>query len=642
MGRTTLSALVGLLAAIAGSALHASSLEVYGGLPGLEDVAISPEGTRLAFVKTEGENRFVEAYSLSDRKVIAAARVGDTKLRRIQWADEDHLLIFTSTTAVPLGLMSELHEWVGLQVWDVKAHRLRAIPGQNPFSGINLMNVVWGETMIRHVQGHTILFVPVIVVEGRTVPALERVDLTGAGEKLVREGASATQEWLVDAAGEISAEQDYDEASRHWAIKLRRDGRMQEVTGGTEPIDVPRMLGFGPVDDTILMQAYEQNEPVWRLLSLKDGSLGAPMAERRSLESPIEASNGDRMIGGMRLEDDAHYVFFDPGMQLRWDTIADHFPGEHLRLVSLDSDLLRFVVRVDGPAHGYQYYLADMQTRQIRTIGEVYQGAIRPYEVKRITYPAADGMNIPAYLTLPKDRAPEKLPLIVLPHGGPQARDSADFDWWSQALADQGYAVLRPNFRGSTVSRRFIAAGYGQWGRKMQTDLSDGVRYLVKQGIVDAMRVCIVGASYGGYAALAGATLDTGVYRCAVSVAGVSDLSRQLEWVARNSRGGQQTSDRYWDRFMGVTGPDDRTLDAISPIKHVDAITVPVLLIHGKDDTVVPYEQSQGMYDALRRANKPVEMVTLKHEDHWLSRAETRLQMLQACVAFLRAHNPPD
>jgi dipeptidyl aminopeptidase/acylaminoacyl peptidase len=172
----------------------------------------------------------------------------------------------------------------------------------------------------------------------------------------------------------------------------------------------------------------------------------------------------------------------------------------------------------------------------------------------------------------------------------------------------------------------------------MQTDLSDGVRYLVKEGMVDPGRVCIVGASYGGYAALAGVTLDPGVYRCAVSVAGVSDLKRMLQDVSDYAAREQ----RYWDRFMGVSGASDPLLQELSPIKHVDAINVPVLLIHGRDDTVVRFDQSSRMFDAMKHAKKNVEMVTLKNEDHWLSRSETRRQMLESTVAFLRAQNPPD
>ena len=234
------------------------------------------------------------------------------------------------------------------------------------------------------------------------------------------------------------------------------------------------------------------------------------------------------------------------------------------------------------------------------------------------------------------------LPLILLAHGGPAVRDTSDFDWWAQALAAQGYAVLQPNYRGSATSQEFMQAGFGQWGRKMQTDLSDGVRYLAAQGIVDPARVCIVGASYGGYAALAGVTLDHGIYRCAVSVAGPSDLKLMLRWSNGKYGGRSSIAERYRERFMAVSGPDDAALEAISPIRHLDAVSVPVLLIHGRDDTVVPYEQSEAMYDALRRAKKQVDLVTLKHEDHWLSRGETRLQMLQTSIDFLRANNPPD
>ncbi|MFO1468416.1 MAG: alpha/beta fold hydrolase [Steroidobacteraceae bacterium] len=246
---------------------------------------------------------------------------------------------------------------------------------------------------------------------------------------------------------------------------------------------------------------------------------------------------------------------------------------------------------------------------------------------------------ISGFLTLHRDSPGRKLPLVVLPHGGPASRDTEGFDWWAQALADQGYAVLQPNFRGSNVSRSLLEAGYGEWGRKMQTDLSDGVNYLATQGIIDPTRVCIVGASYGGYAALAGVTLQSGIYRCAVSVAGPSDLPRMRRWTWSNQLG---ITTRYWNRFWGVAEHDDVALKAISPSFHPDGVTAPILLIHGRDDTVVPFEQSEAMLSALKRAGKQVELVTLKHEDHWLSSGDTRLQMLEATVSFLRQHNPPD
>jgi dipeptidyl aminopeptidase/acylaminoacyl peptidase len=207
-------------------------------------------------------------------------------------------------------------------------------------------------------------------------------------------------------------------------------------------------------------------------------------------------------------------------------------------------------------------------------------------------------------------------------------------------MAARGYAVLQVNFRGSDgFGPAHLAAGYGQWGRKMQTDLSDGVRWLAGQGTIDAKRVCIVGASYGGYAALAGPTLDPGVYRCAVSVAGVADLRRMVNWSGDN-RG--QAAYRYWTRFMGADNAGDPRLAEISPAAQAARADAPILLVHGRDDTVVPLEQSQVMADALKRAGKPHELLVMRGEDHWLSRGATRQEMLQATMAFVEKHNPPN
>ena len=207
-------------------------------------------------------------------------------------------------------------------------------------------------------------------------------------------------------------------------------------------------------------------------------------------------------------------------------------------------------------------------------------------------------------------------------------------------MASRGYAVLQVNFRGSDgLGEGLLEAGYGQWGRKMQSDLSDGVRHLAAQGTIDPKRVCIVGASYGGYAALAGAAIDTGVYRCAASVGGLSDLGRFVSW-SKTRRG--HDAFRYWTRFMGAEENRATVLAGISPVTHVGKVSVPVLLIHGKDDSVVPVEQSQIMAEALRKAGKLYELIVQKGEDHWLSRGDTRLQTLEATMAFVEKHNPPN
>ena len=225
----------------------------------------------------------------------------------------------------------------------------------------------------------------------------------------------------------------------------------------------------------------------------------------------------------------------------------------------------------------------------------------------------------------------------LLPHGGPHSHDTESFDWWAQALASRSYAVFQPNFRGSTNrDEEFTQAGYGEWGGKMQSDISDALAHLAEQGIVDPSRACIVGASYGGYAALAGVTLQQGLYRCAVSVAGVSDVAL-MSRIERRESGGSKTAARSLEQQLG---PRSRYRD-ISPRQHARRADAPILLIHGRDDVVVAYDQSLKMADALKDAGKPYEFLELQGEDHWLSTAETRLAMLKAAVAFVEKHNPP-
>jgi dipeptidyl aminopeptidase/acylaminoacyl peptidase len=549
--------LIALAALFTAAAAQATPIEVYGRLPALEDVSVSPDGSRIAYVKTLENMRVVGVNSLADRKVLAVLRVKEEKLRGLAWADDDHLMIATSVTAMtalPEGFSGVESEWRMLQVYDLIAHQSIPVPDEWKLRRFNMMNVVAGPPMVRHPDGRTALFVRGISVTSRFLPALIRFDLDTSSQKVIREGSSASEQWLVDSTGHVVAEQTYDEREQEWELRIRHNGHLERAAGGHAAIDVPHLLGFGPTPDTLLMQAVEDGNPVWKLVSLADGTFGPAMAERKTLEAPIEDRRTHRMIGGVHIDEARHYVFFDSKMQAQWDAVVRAFEGARVDLVSRSDDFKKVVVLVDGSKYGYSYQLVDFATHQAEPIGDVYDGLTESLEVRSITYPAADGLQVHAYLTLPKERAPKNLPLVVLPHGGPEARDTGDFDWKSQALAAQGYAVLRPNFRGSAVSQRLLAAGFGQWGRKMQTDLSDGVRYLAKQGIADPARVCIVGASYGGYAALAGVTLDPGVYRCAVAVAGLSDLRRMLRWENEKHVSGDNIAQRYWDRFMGVTG----------------------------------------------------------------------------------------
>jgi dipeptidyl aminopeptidase/acylaminoacyl peptidase len=569
---------------------------------------------------------------------LGGARIGDAKLRDAEWVDDDNLLATISSTGPPpLGFTGSTREWYQLVNFNVSKPKVSPLSFE--ISRKRTFNVVEGETAVRDVAGRSMLFVPGTCVEDRTVPCLFSFSYPERRTRLIDEGSEPDTDWLMDESGRIAAKFVYHDDKKLWEIKTHKDNRWTLVASGTAAIDTPRMLGFGADGAALIVRFTENGDGVWKPLNLKDNTWGAPLEKGAAFSRVIEERKSGRIIGGVHGIGSSQHVFFDNELQAHWDAIQRAFPDERIQLESNSDDYSRVVLKVFGAKDGFVYVLYDWYAHHATILGQVYEQVTTPAEMRAISYPAADELNIPGFLTLPRGVPEKDLPLIVMPHGGPAAADTQDFDWWAQALAAQGYAVLQPNFRGSILDSRFLEAGFGEWGRKMQTDLSDGVRYLAHLGLIDPKRVCIVGASYGGYAALAGVTVESGVYRCAVSVAGISDLRRFRQWIVENEQG---LSHRYWDRFMGTSDKNDPALMAISPIEHVSSVNVPVLLIHGRDDTVVPFEQSDVMLSALKRAGKSVEMVTMKHEDHWLSRSETRLQMLQTTVAFLKANNPPN
>ena len=234
--------------------------------------------------------------------------------------------------------------------------------------------------------------------------------------------------------------------------------------------------------------------------------------------------------------------------------------------------------------------------------------------------------------------------MIVFPHGGPEARDRYGYDPLAQFMAARGYVVVQPNFRGSAgFGRAYSSAGYGQWGKRMQDDVTDVVHHMIEAGVADPHRVCIVGASYGGYAALAGLAFTPDLYRCGVSMSGVSDLDESVRSES-GSNGHAGLSYQYWAMSIGQPGRDSVAIDAVSPRRHANQMTAPLLLIHGEDDTNVPIHQSELMQQALAAVGRPPRFVRIPGEDHsfygW-SR-EHRLTLYNELGAFLAQNLPVD
>ena len=628
-----------LVGAVGAAAQAAPPLEVYGRLAAIEEVDISPDGKSLAYIMLDGDQRRLVVQTL-DRKLIATAPAGTTKLRGLQWAGPDHLLISTSATANNAVVASK-SEVGQVSAFNVRTKKFALLMERSNEPSFNSVGSILATGTF---EGRAVAYVTGYLRKADRGIAVYRVDLDTGYGRLVADGPSGSGGWIVRTDGTVVARSEYDSQAGVWKAAFKQGAGWKHALETREKIDPPNLVGLGKDGRTVLL-ARRQGD-TWRIFETPgpEGPVTGPIDGEKPGDSVFFNPHTGHLMGRVSTGSDTRYSFFDPELDRRWKSVTGGFKGQRVRLTSFTPDFSKLVLYVEGPQDPGSYYLADTVAKRADLIGDTRPDlpseAVGP--VKAIKYKAADGLEIPAYLTLPAGREAKNLPLIVLPHGGPQAHDDGSFDWWSQALSSRGYAVLQPNFRGSDgYGEKFVEAGFGEWGRKMQTDVSDGVRHLAKEGLIDPKRVCIMGASYGGYAALAGAAIDTGVYRCAVAVAPVSDLPAMLSEEAESAGGRRNPTIRYWTRFMGSQNFRDPKLVEISPARRADRVTIPVMLIHGKDDTVVPYNQSTLMQRALQRAGKPVELVTLAAEDHWLSRGSTRLQMLSEAVRFVEKHNPP-
>lgn len=624
-------------------------LEAYGASPAIDYMTLSPSGELIARIEVVNETRALAVTRIATGQHIFAASVGEAKVRDLSWIGENRVLIVTSQTQSIHTLGVPRTELFYGMILDLETKNLVQVLRQTP----DVLATLYGGAFVRKTaQGEVLFTRGVNVINGQI--NLHRINLETGRGRSVEAMDRDTDDYVLDREGGVVAIADYVERSGRWSLRLPNGRGLRETWSVDAPVDTPKLIGLGRTPRTIIISAERpdlgsdaDSEDGFVLFEVDvDKGEWTRLPFEHHPDFLVHHPESRLLIGGGRTEEDGvRYEFSDPTAARRWNSIERAFPGQRPRLVSWSDSLKQVLVFIDTGEPGL-YRLVDFSTGVADVAGVAYPtipveqvGAVRP-----IRYAAADGLEINGYLTLPPGvTAASNLPLVVLAHGGPAARDIGGFDYWAQALASRGYAVLQANFRGSTgYGRAFLEAGYGEWGRKMQTDLSDGVRWLAAEGMVDPARVCIVGASYGGYAAMAGLTLDREAYRCGVAVNGVSDLRRMVNWEARQE--GRQNSQtvRYWNRFMGAVRLNDRALDALSPALLADSVEGPLLLIHGKDDTVVPIEQSRLMDAALRRAGKPVELVELAGEDHWLSRTETRQTMLREMVRFLEANNPAD
>ena len=596
-----------------------------------EPPQISPDGSRFALIRGINGRPAVAIYKVAapqdPPQIFSSASL---IVAGLQWVKNDVLLILDRENIKTGGLFEKRRSFAYLAAVSLKDNKITRLPVPGLIVDIdlddpNMICVNFGGSLYRND----------VRAGGRLQPLMES---PSGGEHVVARG------WILGGHGNVLARLDRtqnntsDPPSWHVSLNVLENSAWHVL--GTYDATVDQGDG--------VMGITEDERAFIRLAPDSAGTISVDRidvytgAETKLFQDPTYDAAGvlkdewTGMITGYAIDNDMPvYRYFNAKREGLQKGLEQAFSGLSVHAVSTDLAGDKAIVEAVGPRTPASYYLYDRTTHQATAIAASYPdlketdlGEVKPY-----AYAARDGMHIPAYLTLPPGRQPKNLPLVVMPHGGPDLRDDMTFDFIRQFVVNRGYAVLQPEFRGSRgFGRTFTNAGLHQWGLKMQDDISDGVKKMIADGIADPRRVCIFGADYGGYAALAGATLTPELYACIVSLAGPSNLRDMLSF-SRKQYG--ITAKNFW---VSRIGDDSAQLDAASPALHADRVTAPVLLLHSELDFTVPIEQSEIMESALQKAGKKVQFVRIAGDDHYLSLEQTRLRVLEELEKFLAAN----
>ena len=638
MASRMLLALAFSVALVPRSSAEPDPIGAFGHLPSETDAVLSPDGRYLAWQDHKEPVPRVIVYDLGAKRTQRILAVPErTKLRRLVWQDSETVLVVVSSTVEPRSIEHTAGELFRTFAYDASGGDGRILPkdyGKN--DGWHPRVPPLADLVAAHIsKAHTVMMVP-----SDCGACLLEVDTrTGLG-KVVKYGNQFTVGWIVDHNGKPVVRADWDWRGKQYRVLALFGDDVKEILR-TDDGSWPVLTSLVPDGSAVVLLAPngKGHQSAWALPL--NGGPRTLLSEEPDVditgvyEDPWTGAVTGFITGGLKPAD----KWANPASQHRFDVLQQTFPDKIVWIADLTADGKQVLVSVESPSAPVVYYLVDFATHHADIAAEEYPAlsTVKMGTVRAMTYKAHDGTTIPAYVTTPPGADSLPRPMVVLPHGGPHSRDEFGFDWLSQFLASLGYVVFQPQFRGSTgFGTAFEEAGYRQWGGLMQDDITDGVRQLIQDGIADPDRVGIVGASYGGYAALAGAAFTPDVYRCAVSINGVSDLPALMREQVPLFETTSSTALDYWKKHIG--GPNDRILADKSPINSVSSIRIPVLLVYGSGDGVVPMSQSEAMARKLRSARKSVAVVTLRGDDHWLSHSESRIQLLTALEEFLKTN----
>ena len=619
-------------------------IEAYGDLPSVIDAELSPDGNKVALIMNSGDGPKLVIYE-AGKGATKRADASTIRSNGVLFANDNTVVIRASEATKTWGFRGKYEHSaaITMNLESGKTSQLlsredRLFPAQGGL----------GKIVGRLPDGQ--LLMPAYVGEKYADPDynLLRAELDNGRGWSVDHGSQYTFDWFVNRKGEPLLREDYNNRRDKYEVRYLDGGSWKTILE-IESNEIPISIVAVSNDETgVYFISSQDDEASFSALSKLnfDGSIEESLFYREGADIDGVLTDINRHLIGVRYSGTfPSYDIVAPKLLESYEATQAVFQNARIDIDSwaedysavlyevFDGFTVPFLIRHDLRTGKHTLISYTRNDIPKEAIGQVYA----------VSYPAADGLTIPAMLTAPPGKPLEpgdRLPLIALPHGGPSSYDSYSFDWKAQFFANRGYLVLQPNFRGSTgFGAAFRKAGEGEWGGKMQDDVTDGVKAMIAGGYADGERVCIVGSSYGGYSALAGGAFTPDLYKCVAAIAPVSNLHDMLkEEKHANERGHWAVS--YWERLIAAGDASRDRLDAISPSEHAANFEAPVLLIHGEDDTVVEYGQSRTMERALEQADKPVELIRMKSGDHWLRDSETRLATLRALDRFVSQHIP--
>lgn len=490
-------------------------------------------------------------------------------------------------------------------------------------------------------------------------PNVVRVNSRTAVINRIEENPGNVDQWLTDNRGVVRVALESERGVARTIHREDEDSPWQPLPGMGRNDTKIRPLGIGADNQTLYVNRRTP-AGTWAVYpyDLRQKTFGEPLIAHEHYDIIPEwwrsSGNGvplqglvfapDRsgaLLGIRFLTEFPRVVWFDEGMAALQVSLDAALPNKINSIVSMDDARQRFIVLswaandpgvfflFDGPTQKLSKLLARMPWIDPAKMGEVVAIKVK----------ARDGLLLRGYLTLPPGRGQKNLPMIAMPHGGPQTRDVWNYDPDAQFLANRGYAVLQVDYRGSAgYGDGFFKKGVKQVGTGMQHDITDAVRWAIRQGIADPSRIGIMGGSFGGYSALMGLALEPDLYRCGINIAGVTDWAELIKDKAAMF----PSSYAYNLNLIGDPKKDAEELKAISPVYLVDRIKAPVLIIHGRDDPAVPFSQAKMLVQALEKAGKPHEFMSKYNEQHGLRDFGNRVEMYQRVEAFLQRYLPAD